>query len=196
MKIVPKLNFYNYERVMNTVPIIIVAILKNKEDKRSDQIINVMESLKHELQGKVQMSYVYENQKGILKELKKDVNRDLTMYSMLLQTFNIDGKRQYYFLQEQIDSKMILNNLEKLKNEELEEIHISENIPKEQDPKRVQKVVYNNWKKAVIDYEKDTVVLFTVKWCKACKQFRPIYRKLAKDVLAVNDNIQFVKYNP
>lgn len=32
---------------------------------------------------------------------------------------------------------MVLSNLEKMKNKQLEEIHISENIPKEQDPMKV-----------------------------------------------------------
>lgn len=45
-------------------------------------------------------------------------------------------------------------------------------------------------------FDRDTLVLFTVKWCKGCKQYKPVYSKLARDILAVNNNIQFVTYNP
>lgn len=150
-RIVPQLTFSNYKRVMNTIPSILIVVLKDKEDQKSQQILAILDSLKYELQNKVQMTYVYQNQKKMLKELRKDVSEGLPLYGVLLQQFLEHGRRHYYFIQQEVSKEMILSNIEKMNNKELEEVHISENIPKEQDPKKVQKVVYKNWEQVVLN---------------------------------------------
>ena len=41
--------------------------------------------------------------------------------------------------------------------------------------------------------KKDAVIFFHAPWCGHCKEFDPVYKKLAKKMKATNENIVFGK---
>ena len=43
--------------------------------------------------------------------------------------------------------------------------------------------------------KKDAVVFFHAPWCGHCKEFDPVYKKLAKKLSATNENIVFGKFD-
>ena len=54
-------------------------------------------------------------------------------------------------------------------------------------------VVAHNYDEEVHKVKKDAVVFFYAPWCGHCKEFDPVYKKVAKKMLKNNENIVFAK---
>jgi len=65
-------------------------------------------------------------------------------------------------------------------------------VPKKQDAV-VRKVVAHNYDEEIHRVKKDAVLFFYAPWCGHCKEFDPIYKKVAKKLLKSNENIVFGK---
>merc|ERR1712141_440265 len=65
-------------------------------------------------------------------------------------------------------------------------------VPKVQDGP-VLKIVADNYDAEVHKVKKDAVIFFHAPWCGHCKEFDPIYKKIAKKMLKNNENIVFGK---
>ena len=67
-------------------------------------------------------------------------------------------------------------------------------VPKVQDGP-VLKIVADNYDTEVHKVKKDAVIFFHAPWCGHCKEFDPIYKKIAKKMTANNENIVFGKFD-
>ena len=67
-------------------------------------------------------------------------------------------------------------------------------VPKKQEG-FVKKIVADNYDEEIHKVKKDAVVFFHAPWCGHCKEFDPIYKKLAKKMSATNENIVFGKFD-
>lgn len=65
-------------------------------------------------------------------------------------------------------------------------------VPKKQEG-AVKKIVANNYDDEIHKVKKDAVMFFYAPWCGHCKEFDPIYKKVAKKMLKSNENIVFGK---
>jgi len=65
-------------------------------------------------------------------------------------------------------------------------------IPKKQEGV-IRKVVAHNYDEEIHKIKKDAVMFFYAPWCGHCKEFDPIYKKVAKKMLKNNENIVFGK---
>lgn len=70
----------------------------------------------------------------------------------------------------------------------------SQPAPKKQE-NIVKKVVANNYDEEIHKVKKDAVVFFHAPWCGHCKEFDPVYKKLAKKMSMTNENIVFAKFD-
>jgi len=59
----------------------------------------------------------------------------------------------------------------------------------------VKKIVADNYDAEIHKVKKDAVIFFHAPWCGHCKEFDPVYKKLAKKMSATNENIIFGKFN-
>jgi len=66
-------------------------------------------------------------------------------------------------------------------------------IPKNQDSAVIKKIVADNYDEEIHKVKKDAVVFFHAPWCGHCKDFDPVYKKVAKKILKNNENIIFGK---
>jgi len=62
--------------------------------------------------------------------------------------------------------------------------------PKTQDGV-IKKIVAHNYDEEIHKVKKDAVVFFHAPWCGHCKEFDPVYKKVAKKMLKNNENIVF-----
>ena len=67
-------------------------------------------------------------------------------------------------------------------------------VPKKQDT-IVRKIVAHNYDEEIHKTKKDAVVFFYAPWCGHCKEFDPVYKKVAKKLLKSNENIVFGKFD-
>merc|ERR1711994_416905 len=67
-------------------------------------------------------------------------------------------------------------------------------VPKKQEGP-VLKIVADNYDTEVHKVKKDAVIFFHAPWCGHCKEFDPIYKKIAKKMTANNENIVFGKFD-
>merc|ERR1739844_494988 len=67
-------------------------------------------------------------------------------------------------------------------------------VPKKQEGP-VLKIVADNYDTEVHKVKKDAVISFHAPWCGHCKEFDPIYKKIAKKMTANNENIVFGKFD-
>ena len=65
-------------------------------------------------------------------------------------------------------------------------------VPKSQDG-HVLKIVADNYDKEIHRVKKDAVVFFHAPWCGHCKEFDPVFKKIAKKMSVTNENIVFGK---
>ena len=65
-------------------------------------------------------------------------------------------------------------------------------VPKTQDGP-VLKIVADNYDKEIHKVKKDAVVFYHAPWCGHCKEFDPVFKKIAKKMSATNENIVFGK---
>ncbi len=65
-------------------------------------------------------------------------------------------------------------------------------VPKKQEG-AVKKIVANNYDDEIHKVKKDAVMFFYAPWCGHCKEFDPVYKKVAKKMLKSNENIVFGK---
>jgi len=65
-------------------------------------------------------------------------------------------------------------------------------IPKKQEGP-VRQIVANNYDTEIHRVKKDAVVFFYAPWCGHCKEFDPVFKKVAKKMLKSNENIVFGK---
>merc|ERR1712117_824056 len=68
-------------------------------------------------------------------------------------------------------------------------------VPKTQEG-HVLKIVADNYDKEIHRVKKDAVVFFSAPWCGHCKEFDPVFKKIAKKMTANNENIVFEKFDP
>ncbi len=68
----------------------------------------------------------------------------------------------------------------------------SQPVPQEQEGP-VLEMVADNYDTEIHKVNKDAVVFFHAPWCGHCKEFKPVYEEIAKEVMAVNKNIVFAK---
>merc|ERR1712156_1221909 len=67
-------------------------------------------------------------------------------------------------------------------------------VPKKQDA-TVRKIVAHNYDEEIHKTKKDAVVFFYAPWCGHCKEFDPVFKKVAKKLMKTNENIVFGKYD-
>jgi len=67
-------------------------------------------------------------------------------------------------------------------------------VPKTQEG-QVLKIVADNYDKEIHRVKKDAVVFFGAPWCGHCKEFDPVFKKIAKKMTANNENIVFGKFD-
>ena len=65
-------------------------------------------------------------------------------------------------------------------------------VPKKQEG-IVKKIVANNYDEEIHKVKKDAVVFFYAPWCGHCKEFDPVFKKVAKKMVKNNENIVFGK---
>ena len=65
-------------------------------------------------------------------------------------------------------------------------------VPKKQEGV-IRKIVAHNYDNEIHMIKKDAIMFFHAPWCGHCKEFDPIYKKVAKKMLKNNDNIVFGK---
>jgi protein disulfide-isomerase A4 len=82
--------------------------------------------------------------------------------------------------------------LEKLRTGKVRPYMKSLPIPKKQEGS-IRKVVAHNYDDEVHKVKKDVVLFFYAPWCGHCKEFDPVYKKVAKKMLKNNENIVFGK---
>jgi protein disulfide-isomerase A4 len=55
----------------------------------------------------------------------------------------------------------------------------------------IKKIVAHNYDEEIHKVKKDAVIFFHAPWCGHCKEFDPVYKKVAKKMLKNNENIVF-----
>merc|ERR1712177_28176 len=65
-------------------------------------------------------------------------------------------------------------------------------VPKTQEGV-IRKIVAHNYDEEIHKIKKDAVMFFHAPWCGHCKEFDPVYKKVAKKMLKNNENIVFGK---
>jgi len=65
-------------------------------------------------------------------------------------------------------------------------------VPKKQEGV-IRKVVAHNYDEEIHKVKKDAVMFFYAPWCGHCKEFDPVFKKVAKKMLKNNENIVFGK---
>lgn len=63
-------------------------------------------------------------------------------------------------------------------------------VPKNQEGP-ILKIVANNYDDEIHRVKKDAVMFFYAPWCGHCKEFDPVYKKVAKKLMKTNENIVF-----
>jgi protein disulfide-isomerase-like protein len=79
-----------------------------------------------------------------------------------------------------------------LKNGKIAPYMKSQPIPKNQ-PGHVKMIVSNNYDTEIHKVKKDAVLFIHAPWCGHCKDFEPVYKKIAKKMMKSNENIVFGK---
>jgi len=90
------------------------------------------------------------------------------------------------------ESTDLANFLENLRQGKIMPYMKSLPVPKKQEGS-IRKVVAHNYDEEVHKVKKDAVVFFYAPWCGHCKEFDPVYKKVAKKMLKNNENIVFAK---
>merc|ERR1712141_925874 len=67
-------------------------------------------------------------------------------------------------------------------------------VPKKQEGP-VLKIVADNYDKEIHRVKKDAVLFFHAPWCGHCKEFDPVFKKIAKKMLVNNENIVFGRFD-
>ena len=68
----------------------------------------------------------------------------------------------------------------------------SQPVPKNQEGP-VKSIVSNNYDAEIHKVKKDAVLFIHAPWCGHCKDFEPVYKKIAKKMMKSNENIVFGK---
>merc|ERR1712050_438348 len=84
--------------------------------------------------------------------------------------------------------------VEDLRNGKIRPYMRSLPVPKKQEEgSAVLKIVADNYDQEIHKVKKDAVMFFYAPWCGHCKEFDPVYKKVAKKMLKNNENIVFGK---
>eukprot|EP00088_Acartia_fossae_P059160 TRINITY_DN6994_c0_g1_i2.p1 TRINITY_DN6994_c0_g1~~TRINITY_DN6994_c0_g1_i2.p1 ORF type:complete len:684 (+),score=152.98 TRINITY_DN6994_c0_g1_i2:49-2100(+) len=92
--------------------------------------------------------------------------------------------------EDDFDAEILGNFVEGLRTGKVKPYMKSLPVPKKQDGP-VLKIVANNYDDEVHKVKKDAVMFFYAPWCGHCKEFDPVYKKVAKKLLKENENIVF-----
>jgi len=79
-----------------------------------------------------------------------------------------------------------------LKNGKVAPYMKSQPVPKNQEGP-VKSIVSNNYDAEIHKVKKDAVLFIHAPWCGHCKDFEPVYKKIAKKMMKSNENIVFGK---
>jgi len=90
------------------------------------------------------------------------------------------------------ESKDLAQFIEDLRTGKVKPYMKSMPVPKKQEGV-IRKVVAHNYDEEIHKVKKDAVMFYYAPWCGHCKEFDPIYKKVAKKMLKNNENIVFGK---
>jgi len=82
--------------------------------------------------------------------------------------------------------------IEDLRNGKIKPYMKSLPVPKNQEGV-VKKIVAHNYDEEIHKSKKDAIMFLHAPWCGHCKEFDPVYKKVAKKMLTKNENIVFGK---
>jgi len=88
------------------------------------------------------------------------------------------------------EAETLANFIEDLKNGKVRPYMKSLPVPKNQEGP-ILKIVANNYDDEIHRVKKDAVMFFYAPWCGHCKEFDPVYKKVAKKLMKTNENIVF-----
>lgn len=92
----------------------------------------------------------------------------------------------------EFESEDLSNFINQLREGKVKPYMKSLPVPKSQEG-IVRKVVANNYDDEIHKVKKDAVVFFYAPWCGHCKEFDPVFKKVAKKMSKSNENIVFGK---
>jgi len=95
---------------------------------------------------------------------------------------------------DEFSSEVLAKFIEDLRTGAIKPYMKSMPVPKKQEG-YVKKIVADNYDAEVHKVKKDAVIFFHAPWCGHCKEFDPVYKKLAKKMSATNENIVFAKFD-
>jgi len=95
---------------------------------------------------------------------------------------------------DEFSAEMLSQFVEDLRTGGIKPYMKSAPVPKKQTG-NVKHVVADNYDVEIHKVKKDAVIFFHAPWCGHCKEFDPVYKKLAKKMKATNENIVFGKYD-
>ena len=87
-------------------------------------------------------------------------------------------------------SEYLLQYIENLRTGKVQPYMKSMPVPKNQDS-IIKKVVADNYDAEMHKVKKDVVIFFYAPWCGHCKEFDPVFKKVAKKMSKTNENIVF-----
>lgn len=93
---------------------------------------------------------------------------------------------------EEINKEKLLKFIDDWEKRKLKPYLKTQEVPTEQYGD-VMSIVGKNFKKEVIDNDKDVMVYFYAPWCEHCKENYPVYEKVAKKLRKQNPNLLMVK---
>jgi len=94
--------------------------------------------------------------------------------------------------EEEFSSQFLAEFIEKLRTGHITPYMKSLPVPKVQDS-IVRKIVADNYDAELHKVKKDVVIFFSAPWCGHCKEFDPVFKKVAKKMGKTNENIIFGK---
>ena len=109
-----------------------------------------------------------------------------------VRIINTTGIFKKYVMQDEINTKNIIKFYNDYENGKVKLFYRSQEIPEKNDG-NIFVLVADNYKKEVIENDKDVLVLFYAPWCAHCKSFSPIYEEIAAKLKKKNPKLLLAK---
>ena len=172
-----------------------LIIFTSKDDNNYKEILNLLNNIWVTVKGKIKLFLCDDYKDPMVANLVHYCSISLfNLPKVFILNAENDNPTKYEMIGA-INEKNIKNFINEWSTGKLTPSIRSEEIPKDNNGD-IFKLVGKNFKKEVLENDKDVLIYFLSSWCSVCKEFLPKLEKLAKKLKERNPKLLIAKMDP